>query len=574
VVLSAEANPIPIPAVHYSQVKEHAHRDAEPSGLAPYEQGERLASPFVTIVNSASNLELNHRKRVPSKMRHIHSVSMIALAAYATACGSEDPPAESTTAETVSEITVYTFGQPQMMPPHRLAARTFEENTGVKVNIVPEPAFQNLQPTLEDKAKAGSSDYDVYMTGNLWVADYVNLGYAEPLDSYIEDDEDSEELDLSDIPEGVRKKNEFGGATYSMLVDNDNMFLFYRKDVFAQQTWRDAFNDELGYELPAPPTTIRELIDVAKFFADKDWNPDMTGETSFVTSNAGLGQSHYYLYAFVAPYTVMPVGVAPSSGLLLFKPDMTPLVNTPGFVRGVSEWKEMVDCCVRQVNGEDDGPDGLLRREAVISQMIMGQSLMAIDWGDIGPASFRDESVVRDKLGFAMAPGALEYHDWQTDEWVTLDEPNYAPVHQFNGWAMFMASTSEKKQVAWDFIRHFISPEISIQAVSDPAGGYQPWRTSHSTNHEFWEDRGWRPDDAEEYANAVLDTTNHANRVIDVRIPGSFDYGDAIEAELKLVATGEKTPQEAMDDCATKLDEITTDLGRSPQIEAYLAHLQ
>jgi multiple sugar transport system substrate-binding protein len=505
-------------------------------------------------------------------MRNIHLTSLIALA-FATACSGDDG-GEGNTDQTVSEITVYTFGQPQMMPPHELAARTFEEKTGVKVNVVPEPAFQELQPTLEGKAKAGSADYDVYMTGNLWVADYVNLGYAEPLDAYIEADADSEELALSDIPEGVRKKNEFGGKTYSLLVDNDNMFLFYRKDVFAEQQWRDAFNEELGYDLPTPPSTISELLDVAKFFADKDWNPDMTGEASFISSNAGLGQSHYFLYSFAAPYTVMPPDVAPEPGLLLFKPDMTPLVNTPGFVRGVSEWKEMLDCCVKQLNGDDDGPDGLLRREAVINQMILGQALMAIDWGDIGPAAFRDESVVQGKLGFAMAPAATEYYDWQTEEWVTPDEPNYAPVHQFNGWALYMASTSEKKQVAWDFMRHFSSPEISIEAVSDPAGGYQPWRTSHSTNHEFWEDRGWRSADAEEYANAVLDTTNHPNRVIDVRIPGSFAYGDALEAELKLVALGEKTPQEAMDDCANTFGELTTDLGEEPQVEAYGAHLQ
>jgi multiple sugar transport system substrate-binding protein len=504
-------------------------------------------------------------------MRHVHPVSLLALI-LATACGS-DGKIDDGTNEIVSEITVYTFGQPQMMPPHELAARTFEEKTGVKVNVVSEPAFQQLQPTLESKAKAGSSEYDVYMTGNLWVADYVNLGYAEPLDPYIEADADSEELALSDIPAGVRKKNEYGGKTYSMLVDNDNMFLFYRKDVFAEQRWRDAFNDETGHDLPTPPKTIGELMEVAKFFADKDWNPDMTGETSFVTSNAGLGQSHYYLYSFAAPHTVMPNGAAPSPGLLLFKPDMTPLVNTPGFVRGVTEWKEITDCCVRPVNGEDDGPNGLLRREAVINQMIKGQSLMAIDWGDIGPAAFRDEAVVRDKLGFAMAPAASEYYDWQTEEWVTPGEPNYAPVHQFNGWAMYMASTSKKKQVAWDFIRHFISPEISIQAVSDPAGGYQPWRTSHSTNHAFWQDRGWRNADSEEYANAVLDTTNHPNRVIDVRIPGSFTYGDLLEAQLKLVAKGEKTPQDAMDDCAAAFDELTTDLGRAPQIEAYDAHL-
>jgi multiple sugar transport system substrate-binding protein len=504
-------------------------------------------------------------------MRHVNLVSLSTLV-FAIACRGDDK-AETGPNDTVTEITVYTFGQPQMMPPHELAAQTFEAKTGVKVNIVSEPAFQNLQPTLESKAKAGSSDYDVYMTGNLWVADYVNLGYAEPLDSYIEADADSEELAYVDIPEGVRKKNEFGGKTYSMLVDNDNMFLFYRKDVFAEQRWRDAFSEERGHELPTPPKTIPELIEVAKFFAGKDWNPDMTGETSFVTSNGGRGQSHYYLYSFAAPYTVMPAGVAPSPGLLLFKPDMVPLVNTAGFVRGVTEWKEVMDCCVRQINA-DDGTDGLLAREAVISQMIKGQSLMAIDWGDIGPAAFRDESAVRDKLGFAMAPAAVEYYDWQAGQWVTPNAPNYAPVHQFNGWAMYMASTSKKKQVAWAFIRHFISPQISIETVTDPAGGYQPWRTSHSTNHQFWEDRGWRSSDAQEYASAILDTTNHVNRVIDVRIPGSFSYGDALEAELKLVAQGTKTPQQAMDDCATKFEEITTDLGRTPLIEAYGDHLR
>ena len=504
-------------------------------------------------------------------MRHRHLVSLLALT-FATACGSDDNAGKGPD-EAVSEITVYTFAQPQMLLPQEHAATTFEEKTGIKVNIVGETAFQELQPTLEGKAKAGSSDFDAYMTGNLWVADMVNLGYAEPLDSYIEADANSDELAYSDIPEGVRKKNEFGGKTYSLLVDNDNMFLFYRKDVFAEQRWRDAFNDEMGHELPTPPKTIPELLEVAEFFADKDWNPDMTGETSFVTSNAGLGQSHYYLYAFAAPYTVMPADVAPSTGLLLFKQDMTPLVNTPGFVRGVTEWKAMMDCCVRPVN-DDDGPDGLLRREAVINQMIKGQSLMTIDWGDIGPAAFRDESVVRDMIGFAMAPAAVEYYDWQTGDWVTPSEPNYAPVHQFNGWAMYMASTSKKKQATWEFLRHFVSPDVSIEVVSDPAGGYQPWRTSHSTNHQFWEDRGWQSADAEEYANAILDTTNHPNRVIDVRIPGSFDYGDALEAELKFVATGEKTPQEAMDDCAETFGEITTDFGRAPQVEAYGAHLR
>jgi multiple sugar transport system substrate-binding protein len=173
-----------------------------------------------------------------------------------------------------------------------------------------------------------------------------------------------------------------------------------------------------------------------------------------------------------------------------------------------------------------------------------------------------------------MAPGALDYYNWQTSTWATTTEPNYAPMHQFNGWAMYLASTSKKKDLGWQFIRHFISPQPSLEAVADPSGGYQPWRTSHSTNLSYWQTQGWGLGDAQQYVQSILDTTNHANRVIDIRIPGSFRYGDVLEAELKNVVVGAKTPQQAMDDAAARFEEITTDLGRAPSIEAYRSHLE
>jgi len=491
------------------------------------------------------------------------------------ACGSSSdnklPP------PTATELNVYTFGQPQIRGGIDIAAAAFQATTGVKVNVIGEPAFQNLQPTLESKAKAGSADFDVYLSGNLWVADFVNLGYADPLDAYIAADAADPELAYADIPDGVRKKNSFGGKTYSLLVDNDNMFFFYRKDVFNDPVWRELFRNDLSNpthkELPTPPRTLTEMLEVAKFFQGKDWNPDITNETSFVTSDAGFGQCHYYALAWTTPYTVMPVGVAPSNGLILFRPDMTPLVNTPGFVRGITEWKQMIDCCL-QSYGESDGPDGLLRREAVIDQFIRGRALMAIDWGDIGPAAFRAESVVQGKVGFAMAPGSMEYYNWQTGIWAPTAETHYAPMHQFNGWALFMASTSKKKDLGWQFMRYFVSPQVSLETVADPSGGYQPWRTSHSTNLTYWQSQGWGLGDAQQYVEAILDTTNHPNRVIDIRIPGSFRYGDVLEAELKNVVVGAKTPQKAMDDAAVRFEEITVDLGRAPSIDAYRSHLE
>jgi multiple sugar transport system substrate-binding protein len=491
------------------------------------------------------------------------------------ACGGSGGPTGMPTDP--KEITVYTFGQPQMKTRIDMEASAFQQRTGVKVNVVGELDFSQLQPTIESKAKAGSTDWDVYMSGNAWVADYVNLGYAQPLDTFIAADSASAELDYADIPDGVRKKNSFGGKTYSMLVDNDNMIFFYRKDVLGDPAWQEQYRNApenvTHKELPNPPQTLAEMFDVAMFFRDKDWNPEVSGETSFVTSSAGLGQSHYYLLAWTTPYTVMPPAVAPQAGLLLFKPDMTPLVNSPGFVRGVTEWKQMVDCCTKSF-GADDGPNGLLRREAVIDQFIRGRALMAIDWGDIGPAAFRPESTVRGKVGFAMAPGAMQYYDWQTSTWSTTTTPNFAPMHQFNGWALYLPTTSKKKDLGWQFVRHFCSPQKSLETVADPSGGYQPWRTSHSTNLAYWESQGWGSSDARSYVQAILDTTNHPNRVIDIRIPGSFRYGDVLEAELKNVVSGSKTPQQAMDDAATAFEEITTDLGRAPSIEAYRSHLE
>lgn len=495
--------------------------------------------------------------------------------AGAAACGSSTSAPDTTVQ--AKELNVYTFGQPQMKTRLDMAATSFQKKTGVKVNIIGELDFSLLQPTLESKAKAGSADFDVYMSGNAWVADFVNLGYAEPLDPYLTADAGNEELALADIPDGVRKKNSFGGKTYSMLVDNDNMIFFYRKDVFNNPVWQDQFRNDPANtthkELPNPPQTLTEMLEVAKFFQDKDWNPDFTDETSFVTSDAGLGQSHYYVLAWTSPYTVMDPGVAPSTGLLLFKPDMTPLVNTPGFVRGVTEWKDLIDCCTKWYV-DSDGPDHLLQRTAVIDQFIKGQALMAIDWGDIGPAAFRAESVVQGKVGFAMAPGSRQYYNWQTSAWVDTDTTHFAPMHQFNGWALYLASTSKKKDLAWSFIRNFSSPRLSLETVADPSGGYQPWRTSHSTNLTYWEAQKWALGDAQQYVQSILDTTNHPNRVIDIRIPGSFRYGDVLEAELKNVVVGTKTPQQAMDDAAARFEEITADLGRKPEVAAYASHLQ
>jgi multiple sugar transport system substrate-binding protein len=200
---------------------------------------------------------------------------------------------------------------------------------------------------------------------------------------------------------------------------------------------------------------------------------------------------------------------------------------------------------------------------------------MSFDWGDTGPLSVSDESVVKGKLGFALTPGVTEYYDWQTKTWVTMPagEVHRTPTHAYNGWSYYITSQAKNPDAAWEWIKWHSSPDISAIDVASPQSGFQPWRTSHSTNLQPWIDAGWDEADAKLYIQNILDITNDPNAVFDPRIPGAARYQDSLERFTNQAIAGELQPQEAMDQCVTEFNAITDELGRDKQVQAYRAHL-
>ena len=59
------------------------------------------------------------------------------------------------------------------------------------------------------------------------------------------------------------------------------------------------------------------------------------------------------------------------------------------------------------------------------------------------------------------------------------------------------------------------------------------------------------------------------NGVSDLRIPGMFEYYDAIAIEFGLALTNQKDPQDALDSAAKEWDKITERRGREDQKRAY-----
>ena len=468
------------------------------------------------------------------------------------------------TAEEKVTLNILALTGPWVSGPLKAHGPEWGEMTGNSVNVV-EAAFADLFPKMQQAAATRSDAFDMVLALNIWMADLVGWNYVIPLDDYLNK---TPELQYeTDTPGGIKRKNTFGGKTYALIVDNDNMYLFYRKDILGNEEYQKKFQEKYGYSYNVPPQTIDELIDVAEFFNNWDWDNDGEDEYGFVRSTTRGAQTYWYSFPWAAPYTVIPTDAINTPGIFFFEPEtMKPLVNTPGFVKGIEKFVEM---------GERGCGPGLdWTRGDVINEMILGHAAMAIDWGDIGPNSYGDTSVTQGKIGYALPPGSKEYWDWREEKWVETDEVHYAPVHCANGWSLFITTTTKHPDLAWDFVKYMASPEISSFDVANPFSGYQPWRISQLEGLDGWVKNGWEKEDARAYLQNTIDVTDAPNAVIDMRVPGASDYSEAIyETYLTTALSGENTVQEAMDLVAKEWEQLTDRLGREKQIEFYQWHL-
>jgi multiple sugar transport system substrate-binding protein len=109
-----------------------------------------------------------------------------------------------------------------------------------------------------------------------------------------------------------------------------------------------------------------------------------------------------------------------------------------------------------------------------------------------------------------------------------------------------------------------------VQQLAVTGGtGINPSRYSQFEDLDAWVEAGFDPEGAEDYLDAVLNTINHPNAVLDLRIRGSAEYLNVLDVEVSRALADEITSQEAMDNVAAGWDEITDRLGREGQLEQY-----
>jgi multiple sugar transport system substrate-binding protein len=432
-------------------------------------------------------------------------------------------------------------------------APEWEEATGGNVELQ-QFAFGELFEKMITSFETGSIDYDVLIFPADWAGDFMAPGHLMPIPDEVLAGLEPEDI----IPLYGERITAWGDEVYALPYDGDAHMLYYRKDLVSPDSpYAEEFEAEYGYPLDEP-VTWSQYYDMATFFNGRE--VETAGETTPIYGVAEAqrrnAQSYWVFLSHATGYAKVP-----DNPCFFFScEDMTPQVNNPGWVAALEDY----------LQSKELGPPEQLQWDVADTrvQFPAGVSVFNIDWGDVGPISYNPEaSVIIGDTGFGVLPGADRYWDYTQEQWV--EETNVAPFIAFGGWIIGVAAESDAQEAALSFASFMARPEMVKQLAVTPDTGINPSRFSQFEDLELWIEAGFDEEGAKDYLDAVLNTINHPNAVLDLRIRGSAEYLNVLDVEVSRALAGEVSPQEALDNVAAGWDEITDRLGREGQLEQY-----
>ncbi|GAB4516696.1 MAG: extracellular solute-binding protein [Anaerolineae bacterium] len=475
-------------------------------------------------------------------------------AAPAPAAEAEKPAAEAKPFEGV-EVNILTFTGPQIAEPLQRRAPDFEALTGAKINVVTVPFSDLYQKMLTDMA-TGTNSYHAFVFAPQWMADFVVPGYLEDLTDRVAADE---ALQWEDIAPFFRDFSAtFQGRIYTIPLDGDFQMAYYRKDLLEAE----------GLE---PPETWDDYLKIAATFHGRDLNGDGVPDYGSCISKKRNAQAYWMVWSVAAAF-LQSQGTAQGSffDLETFKP----LTNNEAFAAALDVYNETTKY----------GPPDELNLDVGDTRSLFtsGRCALSIDWGDIGTLAIDPEtSKVIDKVGAIILPGSTKVLDRATGKLVDCNEEtcpyaingvNHAPYAAFGGWSggINAAVDPKIKDAAYAFLSYMSQPAQANVDVTIGRTGFNPYRISQFENLDLWIKAGMSEQAAKDYLGAIKASLESPNMVLDLRIPQNQRYQQIVlDKAVAQFLAGEITRDEAMKQIYDGWEEITEELGRESQLEAY-----
>jgi multiple sugar transport system substrate-binding protein len=457
-------------------------------------------------------------------------------------------------------VRVISFTGPQVTEPLLRRGPDFEALTGAHIEVTTVPFAELYNSILTDQT-TGTNSYDAFVMSPQWNADFVGAGILEDLSDDVANDAD---IQWDDIAPFFRNYiATYNGNIYVVPLDGDFHMIYYRTDLF----------EEAGIE---PPRTWEDYLAAAAHFNGQDLNGDGEADYGSCIPKVRQGQSFWWVIDF-ASGRLQSQGTG--QGMFFDLDTFNPLLGpNPAFIRALELFNETTQY----------GPADELTLDLNSTRdlFLTGRCALSIDWGDIGALQIDPErSTMQDKVGALVIPGSTEVLDRATGELVPCDETtcphavdgvNYAPFAAFGGWggAVSAAADDEVKAAAYAFFSYLNQPAQSNVDVTIGASGYNPYRISQTESTEPWVAAGFSETAAQNYLGAIGDSLSSENMVLDLSIPATNRYLQVVlDTVVSQYLAGEFTAEEAAQAIYDQWNEISDEVGRDAQHQAYLASL-
>lgn len=378
--------------------------------------------------------------------------------------------------------------------PHSVAskevARWFEEETGARVNVLVVP-YANVTEKAVLDVTSGAGEYDVIEYWYPMLGSLAENGVLVPIDDWWNENADA--INSGDfIPVFSETFTVVDSTRYGVPYDGDLHLLFYNT------TLLDKYNLE-------PPATWDEYLNVCK------------------TITEGEGGQAYGCGIMGAKVPLILIGTFLNRlggyGGAFFNEEGNPVVNSPEAVAAL-------EALVAQAPYALPEPAAVAFDE-LLGGWLTGKVAMAEFWTDLGQMTDNPEQ-------------STIMGEWKAAPLPMGDGPNAQIAAPNNaGFALGISSAAQDPELAYEFLKFVVRPETNIRA-NTIVGGLDPTRWSTLDNEEYRAHVGY------ELADAVK--AAHANAMPWPTEAKWAELQEILNENLSLALTGEKTPQQALDD--------------------------
>jgi multiple sugar transport system substrate-binding protein len=385
----------------------------------------------------------------------------------------------------------------------------YEDETGIKVNIVQEPWGTFYDRAFTEFA-AGGDAFDGIVGDSQWLGQGATQGHYVDMTDFLVGEGIADTVTEATLTY-YGEYPSASGRYWGFPTEGDADGWAYRQDLFEDPDEMAAFEAEYGYPL-APPEDYDQLLDIAKFFTRPDdslYGVAIYTQKDYDAVTMGV-ENTFFTYGadWKDPATNEVLGV----------------VNSPKAVEALEMYRELYECC--QVPGLSNA-----FYNETNQAFINGQAAMAMNYFAFFPAlASPDINPYADGTGFFPNPKG-PYGD-------------QAAALGGQGLSIVSYASPAQQEGMRDFIRWFAQEDI--QAEWAALGGY-------TCNENVLQ--------TEEFLNATPFNPAFAETMTFVKdfwnIPEYAQLLEVTQRELSAyVVGGEGTAQAALDTIAAEHDAI------------------